>query len=244
MAAGSDGPAPSPLSPTLSVRSLPVSLIIDGLPSLAASITETPTSSSVISSDRQTPRKAGSDASSLPCWVQDSILPTISAAVPPPLAGALGSDDGGSISSTSTAKDSDDGSAVLTQSNSQHQTTSSTGSSDLAVSMPSLTVSIDAANCEVPVVTNGPSVPGKSAKKNYVARLGGAEGLLPMLIYCTLKSGLPHVHLTIRYISEARLPQKLAGEPEYYVTMFQLAISFLERVDASQLSIDPELYER
>lgn len=93
--------------------------------------------------------------------------------------------------------------------------------------------------------TNSPaSLKAERRKQKKKFSPGGADGLLPILIYLTIHARVPHLRLSSRFIMIARNPNKLKGESEYYFTLFQLVISWLERVDASDLTIDKDEYDR
>jgi len=72
----------------------------------------------------------------------------------------------------------------------------------------------------------------------------GADEFLPLLIYVVLKTNPPHLHSNIKFISQFRNPNKLLEETGYYLTQLEAAVSFLEIVDASRLTIDPEEFEK
>lgn len=72
---------------------------------------------------------------------------------------------------------------------------------------------------------------------------GNADTFLPILIFVTLKANPPHLHSNLQYIQRFRNPAKLMGETGYFLTHMMGAVAFIEKVDASQLSIDPHAFE-
>jgi len=72
----------------------------------------------------------------------------------------------------------------------------------------------------------------------------GADEFLPLLIYITLKANPEDLHSNIHYITNYRHPSKLAAEAGYFFTQLVSAVHFLETMEATSLSIDPEEFKR
>ncbi|KAG0308380.1 hypothetical protein BGZ99_001167 [Dissophora globulifera] len=72
----------------------------------------------------------------------------------------------------------------------------------------------------------------------------GADTFLPILIYVVLRSNPPHLVSNVQYISLFRNPEKLQAEAGYYLASLMGAISFIENMEASSLSISPEEFDR
>lgn len=70
----------------------------------------------------------------------------------------------------------------------------------------------------------------------------GADEFLPLLIYVVLKSNPPQIHSNIQYISRFRNPNKMGTEMGYYFTHLISAVTFIENIDASKLTISEEEY--
>jgi hypothetical protein len=71
-----------------------------------------------------------------------------------------------------------------------------------------------------------------------------ADEYLPILIYQVLQSGLPQLQSIIDYITYLRHPQLMTSECQYFFTHFVGAVFFIESLDASQLSIDPAVFQQ
>jgi hypothetical protein len=71
-----------------------------------------------------------------------------------------------------------------------------------------------------------------------------ADEYLPILIYQVLQSGLPQLQSIIDYISALRHPDLMSSECQYFFTHFVGAVFFIESLDASQLSIDPAVFQQ
>jgi hypothetical protein len=71
-----------------------------------------------------------------------------------------------------------------------------------------------------------------------------ADEYLPILIYQVLQSGLPQLQSIIDYITALRQPELMTSECQYFFTHFVGAVFFIESLDASQLSIDPALFQQ
>ncbi|KAF9131163.1 hypothetical protein BGX30_013209 [Mortierella sp. GBA39] len=67
----------------------------------------------------------------------------------------------------------------------------------------------------------------------------GADTFLPILIYVVLQSNPPNLVSNVQYISRFRNPDKLQAEAGYYLASLDGAISFIENLEASSLSISP-----
>ncbi|KAJ1983161.1 hypothetical protein H4R34_001447 [Dimargaris verticillata] len=72
----------------------------------------------------------------------------------------------------------------------------------------------------------------------------GADIFLPVLIYVVIKANPPQLISNVQYISRFRSPDKLQAESGYYLTNLMGAISFLETMDASCLSITQEEFDK
>ncbi|KAF8947577.1 hypothetical protein BGZ47_008595 [Haplosporangium gracile] len=67
----------------------------------------------------------------------------------------------------------------------------------------------------------------------------GADTFLPILIYVVLQANPPNLVSNVQYISRFRNPDKLQAEAGYYLASLDGAISFIENLEASSLSISP-----
>ncbi|KAF9358426.1 hypothetical protein BGX26_001771 [Mortierella sp. AD094] len=72
----------------------------------------------------------------------------------------------------------------------------------------------------------------------------GADTFLPILIYVVLRSNPPNLVSNVQYISRFRNPDKLQAEAGYYLASVMGAISFIENLEASSLSISPEEFDQ
>ncbi|KAF8970276.1 hypothetical protein BGZ46_010526 [Entomortierella lignicola] len=72
----------------------------------------------------------------------------------------------------------------------------------------------------------------------------GADTFLPILIYVVLRSNPPNLVSNVQYISRFRNPDKLQAEAGYYLASLMGAISFIENLEASSLSISPEEFDQ
>jgi hypothetical protein len=71
-----------------------------------------------------------------------------------------------------------------------------------------------------------------------------ADEYLPILIYQVLQSGLSQLQSIIDYITALRHPALMTSENQYFFTHFVGAVFFIESLDASQLSIDPAVFQQ
>ncbi|KAK9685115.1 hypothetical protein K7432_015620 [Basidiobolus ranarum] len=71
-----------------------------------------------------------------------------------------------------------------------------------------------------------------------------ADRFLPILIFVVLKSNPPKLISNVQYISRFRNPDKLQSEAGYYLTNLMGAISFVENMDRTSLSISEEEFNR
>ncbi|KAF9272771.1 hypothetical protein BGZ88_004424 [Linnemannia elongata] len=71
----------------------------------------------------------------------------------------------------------------------------------------------------------------------------GADTFLPILIYVVLQSNPPNLVSNVQYISRFRNPDKLQAEAGYYLASLDGAISFIETLEASSLSISPAEFD-
>ncbi len=71
-----------------------------------------------------------------------------------------------------------------------------------------------------------------------------ADEYLPILIYQVLQSGLPQLQSIIDYITALRHPDLMSSECQYFFTHFVGAVFFIESLDASQLSIEPAVFQQ
>eukprot|EP00002_Diphylleia_rotans_P003267 TRINITY_DN12236_c0_g1_i1.p1 TRINITY_DN12236_c0_g1~~TRINITY_DN12236_c0_g1_i1.p1 ORF type:complete len:471 (+),score=92.45 TRINITY_DN12236_c0_g1_i1:57-1469(+) len=79
-----------------------------------------------------------------------------------------------------------------------------------------------------------------SSNDGYV----NADEFLPLLIWIVLCASPHHLPSNLRYISRYRNPTKLISETSYYFTNFELAVSFIENLDATHLKMTAEEFER
>lgn len=67
-----------------------------------------------------------------------------------------------------------------------------------------------------------------------------ADSFLPILIYVVIKAHPSHLISNLNYIQRFRNPDKLNGEAGYYLSSLHGAVSFIETLDRSNLSISDE----
>ncbi|CAB4379072.1 unnamed protein product [Rhizophagus irregularis] len=72
----------------------------------------------------------------------------------------------------------------------------------------------------------------------------GADKFLPILIFVVLSANPEHLVSNVQYISRFRNPEKLQSEAGYYLSSLMGAISFIENMDASSLSITQEDFDK
>ncbi|ODV88741.1 hypothetical protein CANCADRAFT_3386 [Tortispora caseinolytica NRRL Y-17796] len=73
---------------------------------------------------------------------------------------------------------------------------------------------------------------------------GSADKFLPVLILIVIRTAPEHLNSNIQYIMRFRSPDRLNGEAGYYLSSLQGAISFIEALDRSSLTISDEDYEK
>ncbi|KAG4304497.1 hypothetical protein PORY_002207 [Pneumocystis oryctolagi] len=71
-----------------------------------------------------------------------------------------------------------------------------------------------------------------------------ADKFIPALILIILRTNPEHLISNIQYISRFRNPEKLSGESEYYFSSLIGAITFIENLDKSSLTISNEEFEK
>ncbi|KAI9137568.1 hypothetical protein BKA69DRAFT_1178042 [Paraphysoderma sedebokerense] len=71
-----------------------------------------------------------------------------------------------------------------------------------------------------------------------------ADMFLPVLIYVVIQANPPKLISNVQYISRFRNPAKLQSEAGYYLTNLMGAISFIESLEAKNLSISQEAFDR
>ncbi|KAJ3674154.1 hypothetical protein LUZ60_006146 [Juncus effusus] len=72
----------------------------------------------------------------------------------------------------------------------------------------------------------------------------GADEVLPVLIYVTIKANPPQLHSNLQYIQRFRRQSRLVGESAYYFTNVLSAESFVWNIDGNALSIDESEFQR
>ncbi|ODQ66582.1 hypothetical protein NADFUDRAFT_13253, partial [Nadsonia fulvescens var. elongata DSM 6958] len=70
-----------------------------------------------------------------------------------------------------------------------------------------------------------------------------ADSFIPLLIFVVLRAHPDHLISNMNYIQRFRDPEKLNGEAGYYLSSLQGAVSFIETLDKSQLSVSDEEFE-
>lgn len=76
------------------------------------------------------------------------------------------------------------------------------------------------------------------------SREENADGFVPLLIYVVIKAHPKNLVSNINYIQRFRNPDKLFGEAGYYLSSLQGAVSFIETLDLTSLSITEEEFNR
>ncbi|PIA15585.1 hypothetical protein COEREDRAFT_81914 [Coemansia reversa NRRL 1564] len=72
----------------------------------------------------------------------------------------------------------------------------------------------------------------------------GADRFLPLLIYVVITANPPRLVSNIQYITRFRSLERMQSEAGYYVTNLQGAVTFIESMDASCLSISQEEFDK
>lgn len=72
----------------------------------------------------------------------------------------------------------------------------------------------------------------------------GADDLVPHLIYVLIRANPANLASNMEFIDRFSGPDAMRMEKYYYYTSLSVGVSFIESVDASQLSIDPADFER
>ncbi|CAG8756409.1 23846_t:CDS:2, partial [Cetraspora pellucida] len=84
------------------------------------------------------------------------------------------------------------------------------------------------------------------AKNGLIRHVDGEESadkFLPILIFVVLKANPDNLVSNVQYIYRFRNPEKLQSEAGYYLSSLMGAISFIENMDATSLSITQEDFE-
>ncbi|CAD8093184.1 unnamed protein product [Paramecium primaurelia] len=71
----------------------------------------------------------------------------------------------------------------------------------------------------------------------------GADNLLPVLIYATLKAQPQKAYSNILFISYYRSPKRITGEDEYYFTTYESTLQFIEKLDYHKLNINHQEFQ-
>ncbi|KAL7276325.1 hypothetical protein RUND412_000697 [Rhizina undulata] len=71
-----------------------------------------------------------------------------------------------------------------------------------------------------------------------------ADKFVPLLIYVVLRANPEHLVSNVNYIMRFRNAEKLGGEAGYYLSSLSGAISFIENLDRSSLTITDEEFEK
>ncbi|CAG8945342.1 unnamed protein product [Penicillium salamii] len=71
-----------------------------------------------------------------------------------------------------------------------------------------------------------------------------ADSFIPLLIYVVLHANPDHLVSNIQYILRFRNQDKLCGEAGYYISSLSGAISFIESLDRTSLTVSDEEFER
>eukprot|EP01135_Chromosphaera_perkinsii_P006549 Nk52_evm21s539 gene=Nk52_evmTU21s539 len=81
---------------------------------------------------------------------------------------------------------------------------------------------------------------GGNGEVNQELKAAGADEFLPMLIYTILSANPPCLYSNIQYIQRFRNPNKMSSESGYYFTNVVCAKEFIDTLDETKLTIDPE----
>jgi len=84
------------------------------------------------------------------------------------------------------------------------------------------------------------SILNRAAQQGHPS--AGADEFLPLLNYVVLKANPAQLHSNIQFILRFRAPNKMITEAGYYFTHLESTISWLEHVEASKLTIDPDTF--
>ncbi|PRP81643.1 hypothetical protein PROFUN_01150 [Planoprotostelium fungivorum] len=68
------------------------------------------------------------------------------------------------------------------------------------------------------------------------------DDFLPIFIYVLLRTNPPNLQTNLQYMSTFRHPSRMMAESGYYFVSFLTAVRFVETLDASALSIDPQQF--
>ncbi|CAK57595.1 unnamed protein product (macronuclear) [Paramecium tetraurelia] len=71
----------------------------------------------------------------------------------------------------------------------------------------------------------------------------GADNLLPVLIYATLKAQPSKAYSNILFVSYYRSPKRITGEDEYYFTTYESTLQFIEKLDYQKLNINHQEFQ-
>ncbi|CAD8096669.1 unnamed protein product [Paramecium primaurelia] len=71
----------------------------------------------------------------------------------------------------------------------------------------------------------------------------GADNLLPVLIYATLKAQPQRAYSNILFVSYYRSPKRITGEDEYYFTTYESTLQFIEKLDYHKLNINHQEFQ-
>uniref|UniRef100_A0A7S4P4K4 VPS9 domain-containing protein n=1 Tax=Guillardia theta TaxID=55529 RepID=A0A7S4P4K4_GUITH len=71
-----------------------------------------------------------------------------------------------------------------------------------------------------------------------------ADEFLPIFIICVLKAQPRNVYSMLEYISHFRNPKRFGGERQYFLVQLQTAVTFIDNLTASSLSMDADEFHR
>lgn len=72
----------------------------------------------------------------------------------------------------------------------------------------------------------------------------GADDFFPIISFVLLKANPPQMHSNIQFITRFRAPSKLITESGYYFTQVETSLLWLEKLVPSQVTIDPDLFQK